>query len=313
MAQPSTAMQLWVHRLAYSMKLQNSPGTAFQEFFATVMERAHGPDYVRIRPFGSLGDKGCDGYLRSLGRVYQCFGKLGDSAVTVSTLVSKLGDDYDLAKRELRDLMKSWCFVHNLSDGLPVDALLKLKALQTANPQHGFSTMSPGALWEVIKDLSEADLLDLLGPAATAEDSRALRLELVRELVDELCERVSSHVAPAASIKPVPANKLEFNKLPPHWVGLIKAGSQNAPFVQQYFDRHPDPEAGERVAKLFAGRYANAKMDGRSPERIMDHLYELITGVGSVPVDRQVAAYALLAYLFDACDIFEEEPSKVAL
>jgi hypothetical protein len=44
----------------------------------------------------------------------------------------------------------------------------------------------------------------------------------------------------------------------------------------------------------------------------MDALYEQITGVGSVSVQRQVAAQALLAYLFDACDIFEDHPSKVA-
>jgi hypothetical protein len=43
----------------------------------------------------------------------------------------------------------------------------------------------------------------------------------------------------------------------------------------------------------------------------MRSLYEGITGVGSVSPERQVAAQALLAYLFEACDIFEDHPSKV--
>jgi hypothetical protein len=38
-------------------------GDAFQDFFCTVMQEVHPGDFVRIRPFGKLGDKGCDGYL----------------------------------------------------------------------------------------------------------------------------------------------------------------------------------------------------------------------------------------------------------
>jgi hypothetical protein len=65
------------------------------------------------------------------------------------------------------------------------------------------------------------------------------------------------------------------------------------------------------LAKVFKGRYEDLKLQGLSPNAIMRSLYEDITGVGSVTPERQVAAQALLAYLFEACDIFEDHPSKV--
>jgi len=40
----------------------------------------------------------------------------------------------------------------------------------------------------------------------------------------------------------------------------------------------------------------------------MDGLYEYVTGIGTVPTARQVAAQALLAHLFESCDIFESAP-----
>ena len=40
----------------------------------------------------------------------------------------------------------------------------------------------------------------------------------------------------------------------------------------------------------------------------MASLYELVTGIGSVPPQKQVAAQSLLAFLFENCDIFEREP-----
>ena len=43
----------------------------------------------------------------------------------------------------------------------------------------------------------------------------------------------------------------------------------------------------------------------------MSSLYEDVTGIGIVLPARQVAAQALLAYLFESCDIFETPPEKV--
>ena len=50
-------------KISLRLKLRQSSGDQFQQFFSLLMEQLHGSDFVRIRPFGQLGDKGCDGYL----------------------------------------------------------------------------------------------------------------------------------------------------------------------------------------------------------------------------------------------------------
>ena len=61
---------------------------------------------------------------------------------------------------------------------------------------------------------------------------------------------------------------------------------------------------------MFRNQYDYLKSQKLDPASIMDSLYEFVTGIGSVPPERQVAAQALLAHLFASCDIFENMPES---
>jgi hypothetical protein len=298
-------------QMSLELKLCRLGGDAFQDFFSTVMERLHGDDFVRVRAFGSLGDKGCDGYLDGSGQVFQCYGKLHDAAVNVSALIAKMSDDYAKAAAALSTIMREWHFVHNLVDGFPVEAVLRLQELRASHAHHRFAVFGPPTFEERVLSMDEAHVTALLGPVASAEDSRNMRLEEVAGLVAAVMRDMDD--VPLADVQPnePPHDKLEFNAIRGPWRRILEGATNNAPLVKGYVDRHPDPEAGKRVAKVFANRYAELDAEGLPPNAILTKLYEGVTGIGSVPPERQVAAQALLAYLFEACDRFKDHPSKV--
>jgi hypothetical protein len=62
-------------KISLRLKLRQSLGDAFQDFFSEVMEKLHGSNFIRVRPFGQKGDKGCDGYLQPSGQLFQCYGR----------------------------------------------------------------------------------------------------------------------------------------------------------------------------------------------------------------------------------------------
>lgn len=311
-SQGLSPQQLWQYKLSIRLKLTNSYGTEFQDLFSTIMERAHGSDFIRVRAFGSLGDKGCDGYLQTLGRVFQCYGKMPDAAVNVATLVNKINDDYTLAGNHLKAIMKEWHFGHNLLNGFPTEAVLALEQLKASNKHHTIGLIGPSRLEEYALGLDGNALSELFGPAATAEDSRNLNMTEVGALMDSVISAMGGGAINDSDLKPVPIDKLEFNKLPEHWCGLIRGGIQNAPYVAAFIRQHHDPEAGMKIAAAFNERYRMLRLEGLDPGVIMDRLYEGITGVGSVTTQRQVAAHALLAHLFESCDIFEREAEPAA-
>jgi hypothetical protein len=70
---------------------------------------------------------------------------------------------------------------------------------------------------------------------------------------------------------------------------------------------------GERVADVFRVHYRYLKDQHLPPAAIMSGLYEAVAGTGAVSPPRQVAVQALLAFLFESCDIFESQPELVQI
>jgi hypothetical protein len=307
-----TPEQRYWWRIALELKLRKSSGDAFQDFFSTVMAKVHGSDFVRLRAFGALGDKGCDGYLQSLGHVYQCYGALNADSGKVAYLIGKMAEDFAKALAGVPAIMKEWHMVHNLVDGLPIEAVLKLKELETANSNHGFGFVGMEGFEERIFSLELSKIEDLLGIVATSQDAQNMQATELRDLVANVEHSGDEAPLDVTAIKPVPPDKLEFNKLPNHWRLLIANGWQNAHLVEKYLAHHHDPLTGERIAQALRVQYQYLKVQKLSPSAIMGSLYELVTGTGSVTPARQVAAQALLAFLFESCDIFEDYPITVA-
>lgn len=308
---PMTPEQRHWWRIALELKLRKCSGDGFQDFFSTVMVKAHGSDFVPLRAFGALGDKGCDGYLQSLGHVYQCYGALNGDSSKVSYLIGKMGEDFAKALAGVAHIMTGWHMVHNLVDGLPIEAVLKLNELKVANDKFGFGFIGIEGFEETIFALEIAKIEDLLGIVATSQDAQHLQASELRDLISHVAQAAEDVPVDVTEVRPVPPDKLQFNKLPIHWRALIASGWQNTHLVEAYFETHHDPLIGKKIAHSLNARYQYLKSQSLSASMIMASLYEMVAGAGSITAARQVAAQALLAYLFESCEIFEEDPTKV--
>ncbi len=212
-----------------------------------MMASVHGSDFVRVRAYGAVGDKGCDGYVQSTGRVFQCYGSLGAQESKVTYLINKMGTDFATALNLISKIMKEWHMVHNFVDGLPVPAIEKLDELMTANKDRKFGFIGLEGFEERIFSLEENKIEDLLGVIPTSLNfTKNLQPIELRDLVANISAAADEAKFDPSAIRPVPPDKLEYNKLPSHWALLIAGGWQNSHLVKTYFDRHPDPLTGGR-------------------------------------------------------------------
>lgn len=290
------------------LKLRTCQGNAFQSFIGDLLEARYGDDFVRVKPYGSLGDKGCDGYRQSDGSVFACYGAQNGAAGSVSTLLAKMDEDLAKAKKHLSDVMTSWLMTHNIVEGLPAEAVFKLKEMREANPDLTVLFFGPSKIRELMGQLSETDRTRLIGPSARNTDYLNLQLEEVRDIVSAIISAVESAEVPLGEVNPVSPEKLEVNNLSGSSRQLLQAGRINAPHIGAYFNDHPDPMRGEIVANVFRARYAELRLQALAPDTILSELYVFVAGPGDVPIRRHVAASSLLSYLFDSCDIFENAP-----
>lgn len=307
-----TVEQRYWWRIALERRLRQCGGEALQRFFSEVMSLRHGDDFVQVRAFGRLGDKGCDGYLRSSGQLFQCFGALNGQTSQVAKLVRKIGDDFITATTQLPDLMTEWHFVHNLVDGMPVEAVAKLKELERAHPALKIGCFGLESFVEVVFGLCSDDIAALLGPTASREDADCLDAAVLRSLIRELGTAADAIDFSPVDLRPAPMDKLNYNHLPNHWKMLITGGWMNTSLLIERFAQPDAPLLGDRIERLFGAKYRYFKAQGLAPGAIMAALFDFVTGIGHVTPQQQVAAQALLAYLFENCHIFEREPDGVA-
>lgn len=294
----------------YEEKLKNifheRGGDAFQDFFSEVMEKSHPGDFQRVRPWGNVGDKKNDGYLRSRRMLFQVY---APSAMRSDKAVTKIEEDYHGAIEYWQEFFDFWIFVHNSRDGLGPHITRKLLEL---NAYHASVTVIPWGFEELrhkVFALSEVNLASLLGPAPSQGDMLNLRFD---DLRDVLLTVAGQEPPSDLDIRPVPHDKLLYNGLSANTKIMLNAGMQKADLVGQFFDRWPAPTFGDKIAQTFMQQYKTYQGVGMAPDLIFHKLQLLAGGSQREEVGHEDAVLAVLAYFFEHCDIFERPPEDVS-
>lgn len=139
----------------------------FQNLFEKVAAKLR-PDFVKVRPYGQLGDLKCDGLFWRDGTVFQVYSP--DELKQHETL-AKIEEDLQGAVREWGTQLKKWVFVYNTRRGLPPDIPRMLAEQQTKYQDIVIEPLSSDALWEEMRTrLTLQQRAEILGPAAGFEN-----------------------------------------------------------------------------------------------------------------------------------------------
>lgn len=294
---------LWF-RWQAELMLHKHKATAFQDHFNDVMEAVHGIDFIRVRPAGKAGDRKCDGYLRSADTVFQVY---APARVELRSWLNKIDEDFAGAKAHW-GTMRSWTFVHNQHDGLPADVAQSLLKLKTDHSDLLIDQWPPSYLLELTADLPESRLVRVFGHPPLEREMRVLDRGDIAKAVKGLALESASWTPHAADLPFVDPRKLDFNRLSDHPRRLISAGIAQAHMVEAYFDNNPDPTLRDRAGMLMKLEWLNLHQCGVTGDEAFHVLYE--RAAANARGSREAtASLALLAFLFESCDIFDNPPA----
>lgn len=288
------------YELQFELRFRAAHGEAFQDFFSDAMELRYPSDFQRVRPWGNLGDRKCDGYVKSRRELFQVYAPKG---IELPKTLAKINEDFLEAKPYWQDHFDHWIFVHNDPDGVAADVLKLLGDLQTDHPPITIGQWGKAELRGVVFALADANVTKLLGPPVSLRDVQNVAVKDLQPILSRIAKQ---DAVPEEKIRPVPADKLAAN-LPSDSVAmLLRAGMGKSDLVRRCFEHHADPTVGDRVAASFRAKYDGLKTEGLVPDVIFQELMAFTTGspFGGT-TDHQAACLAVLAYLFESCDIFE--------
>lgn len=274
-------------------------GTAFQGWFVALAGYRLGPDFEAIRPYGNQGDWKCDGRQLSTGTIFQCYAP--DTETAQKTIV-KVDGDFAGALAKWPKFMRVWTFVHNDPRGVPPEVADHLDQKRRAHPQIRFEIWSEPELFLWFTELSTDAKRSMFGAVPSQSLVDGLALDDLEPVIDALEHRDPD---PMDGVPPPPsAQKLERNALSAEAADFLRMGRRKVRLVETYFQKCTPVELGEKIAEAFRCRYTDLKALDLGADQIFMYL-QRYAGMQGEP-KRQAAAMAVLAYLFDSCDIFED-------
>jgi len=280
-------------------------GNQFQDFFADLMEKRYpGGDFIRVRPWGKIGDRKNDGYLKSQRTLFQVY---APNKMTEAEAIIKIDEDFNGALPYWEEYFDRWIFMHNAWFGLGPGITKKLLELDKAYEEITVTSWGREELKKELFQLLEEDIQDLLGSAPSMRDFLQLGFEDIQPILHQIIQQPAPDTP---DLRPVPRNKIEINKLSDATEALINTGRIKGRLVGQFFKQYPSPEYGDRVVQAFRLQYEALKNEGIAPDEIFMRLQIYTGGELTREPKHQAAVLSVLAYLFDECDIFEREQGK---
>lgn len=282
-------------------------GQAFEDYVTHALRLHHADFFINPTPTGSDGDGGCDGLARDGKLFYACYGSRATTNQQ-SRLISKMASDLARAIEVWPDF-EDWLFVTNVPLGTNATKWVA-ETRAKWNGEHrrkvAINVWTPNELWtRVVRDLSSQDL-DELHPGVPG--ARNVQLEDLVPLIDVLAGTPPLPFATSV-ISAVSQYKLDYNELHPSTLLEFNEGRVLAPIIDGWFDRNALPTLRDNVAEVFRGIYRDIALATQDPRGRVERCYIAIGGSDfRVDGTRANAAYAITAYFFDACDIFEEPP-----
>jgi tetratricopeptide (TPR) repeat protein len=146
----------------FRLKVYQKSATEFQTFFEDIMQEAL-PDFQKVRPYGSRGDEGNDGYRPKEGIYYQVYApeKPGEREAEAA---AKLKRDFEKLKKTWDKIseIKTFYFVFNDKGSrvtIPIEEALA--DLRVSNPGIEFKLFLPKDLEAIFFTLQEDSILSL--------------------------------------------------------------------------------------------------------------------------------------------------------
>ena len=290
------------YNFAFNCKFSSCNQNEFEDWFRNMMECIYKGDFEFIKSGGQYGDKKCDGRIISKEIIFQCYAP--ESPATFAKNAPKKIKDSFPEVLEYWPNIKIWKFIHNNIDGIGTSISNTLEELRAEYQSVKIQEGSRRFLKDLHDQLSIQQMIDIYPEAKPDFDS--VQMDTIRPLLKKI---EAEYVEPSDPLifgeDPNP-EKLKFNELSHAARRRIQEARNNVSIVERYITGLSIPTSATKIQNSLISKYNTDKDIGYKPDEILGRLLKFTGDDGTATIT--AAAYVIITYYFDACDIFENIP-----
>jgi hypothetical protein len=289
-----------IARTLFKLKIYESDGQSFENLFTAIMNYAEPNNFQQIRPWGNIGDRKNDGYIKSKGIFYQVFAP-EDSRKSYPTLIVKLKTDFSGLLKQWSPVNEFYFVVNDKYKGVNADSEQIITKLIADNKLKAGGFFTANKLEDKLFSLNDDQITQIVGCIPDPAALSGLNFSILDEVIVYI--RSLSLALPVDSEIKLPnwEAKIQFNDLPYATALRLNNGAMQLNDLQQFLDNQSNFLADFLRDKINEIYIAEKQF------YTGDELFWKIVNTASpkANAEYQAAVIVIMAKYFESCDIFE--------
>ncbi|MCJ7772462.1 MAG: hypothetical protein MUP22_04940 [Desulfobacterales bacterium] len=289
-----------IARHLFQNKIFKADGQIFEDIFSAIMNYAEA-DFQQIKPWGNIGDRKNDGYIKTKGIFYQVYAPQ-DIQKSYTNVVSKLKEDFDGLKAQWSPVNEFYFVVNDKYKGVNADSEKIIQEMKISHNLINAGFLTAKDIENTLFKLDDDQILSIAGFIPDPASIKHLDFSILNEVIGHIMKLPSKDGDYSKIVLPDWDEKIYLNGLSESVSGLLNNGFFQVHSLDKYLKNNCDFLADslrDKMNKIYLQEKEN---------NIGDDLFWAIINHSSPKAEYmyQTSVIVLMSKYFETCDIFEE-------
>jgi len=286
-------------RVLFKNKIYEADGQKFEDIFSAIMRYAE-PDFQSIKPWGNIGDRKNDGYIKNKGIFYQVYSP-EDIKTSYPAVISKLKTDFNGLITQWTPVKEFYFVVNDKYKGINADSEKALEEIKKKNKLEESKFLTPKDLENILFLLDDDQIFSIIGFLPDPINLKTLDYSVINEIIKYISSKYLQNVDENIVV-PEWSEKIIFNHLDglPHQ--YLNNGFFQVANLDEYLQNNSEFLSDELKTRVRTV-YLNLSTKFQGKELFWKVVNELIPQRDSIYESHIIV---IMSKYFETCDIFEE-------
>lgn len=287
-------------RQLFQNKILKADGQAFEDIFTAIMNYAEA-DFRSIKPWGSIGDRKNDGYIKSKGIYFQVYAP-EDIEKSYPAAVHKLKTDFDGLKSYWKPINEFYFVVNDKYKGVNADCGQAIQEIKEKHNLNNAGFLTAKDMENKLFTLEDDQLFSITGFIPDPATIKQLDYSILNEVIGHIMQLPLNKGVHSQIVLPNFDKKIKFNNLSEPIANLLNHGYFQLHSLNEYLSNNGNFLADALMTKMNEIYCQRKKVNNG------DDLFWAIVNCASPKAEQmyQTSVIVIMSKYFETCDIFEE-------
>ncbi|MCG7850116.1 MAG: hypothetical protein MIO93_13195 [ANME-2 cluster archaeon] len=287
-------------RQLFQNKILKADGQIFEDIFSAIMNYAE-TDFQQIKPWGNIGDRKNDGYIKTKGIFYQVYAP-EDIRKSYTNVISKLKKDFDGLKAQWSPVNEYYFVVNDKHKGVNADCEKIIQEIKKSHNLNDAGFLTAKDLENILFELEDDQIYLITGHIPDPANIKQLDFSILNEVIGHIMQLPLNEGDKPKNVLPNWNEKIKLNVLSESVSQLLINGGFQSHSLKEYLKNNSEFLADSLRDKM------NEIYLQEKENKSGDELFWAIVNSASPKAERmyQTSVVVIMSKYFETCDIFEE-------